>query len=220
VEYLKGRKLAYVLPLRLYLTISVVFFLVLKLASASGIQKVNAEFHRILNDGHSTFVFFDFPHATAKLNPDGSVTCDMPDWLCKRIRERVTVSKPELERRIADAAGGLYGHLSSAMFVLLPLFAGFLKLGFMRRTYGEHFLFALHVHSFWFLVLLVLLLPLPVWAQRLLQAYLVFYSIAALHVVYGAGWLRTILTAVVLASIYAVMLFAAMALITFGALVV
>ncbi len=27
------------------------------------------------------------------------------------------------------------------------------------ETYGEHFLFALHVHSFWFLVLLVRLLP-------------------------------------------------------------
>ena len=35
-------------------------------------------------------------------------------------------------------------HLSSAVFVLLPLFSLYLKLAYWRRTYGEHFSFALH----------------------------------------------------------------------------
>jgi hypothetical protein len=219
IEYLRGRKLAYVLPLRLYLTISIVFFLTLKLASAPATEAVNAQFHRILNDGHSSFTFFDVPLAHVVLNANGSLTCDLPDWLCERIKERVLVSKPELERRLANLPGDLFGHLSGAMFVLLPLFAGFLQLAFMKRTYGEHFLFALHVHSVWFLVLLLLLIPLPLWAQRVLQAYLVIYSVAALHAVYRGSWRRTACAAVLIGSAYAVSLVVAIVLISFGALV-
>jgi hypothetical protein len=42
--------------------------------------------------------------------------------------------------------------LSFAMFCLLPIFAGLLALAYRRRRmyYGEHLVFALHVHSFWF----------------------------------------------------------------------
>jgi hypothetical protein len=220
VEYLKGRKLAYVLPLRLYLTISVVFFLTLKLAVAPAAHIVNAELHRILNDGHSDVTFLDVPHGHAVLHADGSLTCDLPAWLCERIEEKVSVPRAEFERSIADLPSEMFAHLSSAMFVLLPLFAGMLQLAFMKRTYGEHFLFALHVHSFWFLVLLTLLLPLPGWAQLLLQAYMVIYGVMALRVVYRSSWLQTVLKAAAIGACYVASLLVAIILITFGALVV
>jgi hypothetical protein len=86
--------------------------------------------------------------------------------------------------------------------VLLPVFAFYLQLAYFKRTYGEHFLFALHVHSFWFLVLLVLLLPLPKWIQLGLQVYLVGYSVAALHAVYAANWLKAALKGLVVGLAY------------------
>ena len=220
VEYLKGRKFAYVLPLRLYLTISVVFFLIFKLATASQLHAVSAKFHELMNNGHSTFTITDIPHLTAQLNPDGSITCDMPDRICNRIKQQLSVPKPELERRLENLPTEMYGRLSSAMFVLLPLFACFLKLAFWKRTYGEHFLFALHVHSFYFLLLLLLLLPLPAWAQSSLLAYLVIYSVMALHAVYRSGWLRTALTALLVGAAYVMSLLAAMIVITLVAIMV
>jgi hypothetical protein len=192
----------------------------LKLATASATHAVNAQFHRFLNDGHSSFTFIDSPHAHAVLHADGSLTCDMPNWVCERIKERVSVSKPEFEMWLSDLPAEMFRHLSAAMFVLLPLFAGFLKLAFMRRGYGEHFLFALHVHSFWFLLLLLLLLPLPVWAQGAALAYIVIYGGMALRAVYRASWLRTVLTSALIGAPYAGSLLAAVMLITFGALIV
>jgi Protein of unknown function (DUF3667) len=220
VEYLKGRKLAYVLPLRLYLTISVVFFVTLKLVVAPAAHAVNAEFHRILNDGHSDFSFIDAPHAHAVLHADGTLTCDLPAWLCERVKRRVSVPRAEFERQITDLPVEMFTRMSSAMFVLLPLFAGLLQVAFMKRMYGEHFLFALHIHSFWFLVLLAMLLPLPVWAQLPLQAYIVIYGVIALRVMYRATWLQTVLKAAFIGSFYVASLSLAIVLITFGALVV
>jgi hypothetical protein len=212
-EYLAGRKGKYVLPLRLYLTVSVVFFLLLRLAAAPGTEQVIAGFHRSLNDGHSTITFMDLGFGKAVRNADGSFTCDLPNWVCHRIAEHVMRPPGELERRLSSVPTELFSHLSTAVFLLLPLFAFFLQLAYWKRTYGEHFLFALHLHSFWFLMLLVLLLPLPLWIQVLMQAYLVVYSVMALHSVYKSAWWATVLKALTIGLAYAASLIMATILI-------
>jgi hypothetical protein len=213
VEYLRGRKRQYVLPLRLYLTVSVVFFLLLRLATAPAAERVKDAFHRSLNDGHSTVTFMDLGFGKAVREADGTFTCDLPKWLCNRITERVLRPPGELERRLSNVPTELFSHLSTAMFLLLPLFAFFLQLAYLRRTYGEHFLFALHVHSFWFLVLLVLLLPLPEWIRMALQAYLFVYSVVALRAVYASAWWATVLKGLLIGCAYAVSLLMATVLI-------
>jgi hypothetical protein len=203
IEYLRGRKRKYVLPLRLYLTVSVVFFLLLRLVAAPSAERMNAAFHRSLNDGHSTFTIIDFGFGKAIRKADGSFTCDLPKWLCKRITERVVQPPGELERRLSNLTGDLFGHLSTAVFLLLPVFAFYLQLAYFKRTYGEHFLFALHVHSFWFLGLMVLLLPLPEWIRWLVEAYLIVYSVVALHAVYASAWWATVLKGLLIGLAYA-----------------
>ena len=212
VEYIRGRKRAYVLPLRLYLTVSLVFFLLLRLA-APGADRMSSAIHRSLDDGGVTFTIVDIGFAKAIRNPDGSFTCNLPKRLCDRINERVLQSKGELERRYSNVLPELFSHLSTAVFLLLPLFAIYLQLAYRRRTYGEHFLFALHLHSFWFLMLLVLLLPTPEWIRVLLMGYLAVYSAAALHAVYAASWWKTVLKGLGLSLAYLVSLFIATTLI-------
>jgi hypothetical protein len=219
IEYLKGRKRKYVLPLRLYLTVSVVFFLLLRLAVAPATERVTDALHRSLTDGHSTLTIMDLGFGKAERKPDGSVTCDLPNWLCKRITERVLQPPGELERRIASVPTEVFSHLSTAVFVLLPLFAFLLQLVYPRRTYGEHFLFALHLHSFWFLVLLVLLLPLSEWIQMLIQVYLIVYSVMALHAVYASRWWAAILRAIPIGLAYATSLLVATIVIGIWALI-
>lgn len=212
VEYVRGRKRAYVLPLRLYLTVSLVFFLVLKLA-APGADRVSSAIHRSINDRGISFTIVDVGFAKAIRNADGSFTCNLPKRLCDHINERILQPKGELERRWSTVVPDLYSHLSTAVFVLLPLFAFYLQLAYRKRTYGEHFLFALHLHSFWFLVLLVLLLPMPEWIHVLLLGYLAAYSVAALHAVYFSSWWQTALKALGLSLAYFVSLYIATTLI-------
>jgi hypothetical protein len=208
IDYLRGRKLAYVLPLRLYLTVSVVFFLLLKLAVDPANVRVVSAFHRSLSDGHTSFTILDIGFARAIRNADGTFTCDLAKWLCNRIEERVLQHPGELERRVSKVPADLISHFSTAVFLLLPLFALYLKLAYHRRNYGEHFLFALHVHSFWFLVLMARLLPIPEWARMLLAGYLFVYTVMALHAVYRSAWWKTALqgTAIGVAHIVSLVL--------------
>lgn len=206
LEYLRGRKRTYVLPLRLYLTTSIVYFFALQLTTAPADERMRSEFHRTLNDGHSTLTIMDLGFGKAVRNPDGSFTCTLPAWLCNRIEKRVLRPPEELERRVSNAATELFSHLSTAVFLLLPVFALYLQLAYLSRSYGEHLLFALHAHCFWFLVLFALLLPMPRWLGVLLIAYLLTYSVAALHVVYAAAWWKTALKGLLIGLAYSVSL--------------
>ncbi len=220
LEYLRGRKRAYVAPLRLYLTLSIVFFLALQLATAPAAERVSSAFHRSLSDGHSSFTIIDLGFARAVRNADGSFDCNLPTWLCNRIKERVLQRPGELERRVSNLPTELFSHLSTAVFLLLPVFALYLQLAYLRRSYGEHFLFAVHVHAFWFLVLFALLLPIPQWLGMLLKIYLFVYSVAALHAVYSAAaWWKTALKGLAIGLAYVVSLGVATVLMAVGAIV-
>jgi hypothetical protein len=217
LEYLRGRKRTYVSPLRLYLTMSVVYFFALQLATAPAAEHARSKFHRKLNDGHTSINILDLEGlglGKAVRSADGSLSCSLPSWVCNRIQERV-LRPGELENRVG-ALTELYSHLSTAVFLLLPVFALFLQLAYLRRAYGEHFLFALHLHSFWFLLLLALLLPMPQWLGWLVIAYLLAYSAAALHRVYAAAWWKTVLKGLAIGAAYSVSLFIATALIIIG----
>ncbi|HEY2047876.1 MAG TPA: DUF3667 domain-containing protein [Caulobacteraceae bacterium] len=193
IEYLRGRKAAYVPPLRLYLTASVVFFLTLRIAIAPGNERLIEAVHRDLNDHRTTFSIVDLGVAHAIRKPDGSLDCTFPIWFCAHIQDRILRPPGELERRLASLAPDLFDHLSEAMFLLLPIFAVLLQIAYWRRTYGEHILFALHVHSFWHLALLLTLIPGLSWMQFPVILYMGGYALTALHAVYPTAWWVTAL---------------------------
>jgi hypothetical protein len=79
------------------------------------------------------------------------------------------------------------------MFVLLPVFALILKLLYVRRDrfYAEHFVFALHVHAFLFLMFfIILVLPLGRLVPYL-TLWMLIYLWLAMKRVYRQGWFRT-----------------------------
>ena len=89
--------------------------------------------------------------------------------------------------------------------------------GARTRYYAEHLVFALHVHAFTFLMLIVLLYvdslssageP-PLWYRVLatsLMASIPLYFLVAQHRVYGQSWPKTILKSTVLGLAYATLL--------------
>lgn len=98
-----------------------------------------------------------------------------------------------------------------SMFLLVPGFAGLLKLLYLRsgRRYVHHLVFAVHYHSFAFLALmplLVLALVTPgIWLAFLAAGVMLWiglWLLPAMRRAYGQPWSWTVLKAGVLAWLY------------------
>lgn len=137
-EFFAGRRVRYLPPIRLYLVVSVFFFLLLALLPGSSDQAVDVEQDSL---------------QCAELQYKGP----LPQLLGPRLRlacERVT----------ADGGSALseafLRNTPKAMFVLLPLFA-LLMMPFYwrpRRLYAEHAIFLIHTHTACFAVLALAML--------------------------------------------------------------
>jgi len=199
-EYLEGRRRKYVFPLRLYLTISFVFFIVAKLLVSPDVKPVA---------GAQPPASIKLPHVNDCGTP-GYGDCTFIDrWLIDRA-EAARRNPRAFAQNLDAKAVALAPY---AMFLLLPVFAGIMQLVWRSRrmTYGEHFVFSLHLHSFWFLDLMasnvllgslgdVLVLLVPV------------YAIVAMRNVYGGSWLAAIARGIAGLALYGVALAATLAI--------
>ena len=106
----------------------------------------------------------------------------------------------------------IIGNLSIAMFFLLPVYALMLAVLYWRqkRYYIEHLVFGMHVHSFLFIIVTLMLIASITlmgatgqgWIQGILGLMVVAYPIIALRRFYGNGWFVTLFKAFVLGILY------------------
>ena len=200
-QYLAGRRKHYVLPLRLYLTISVFTLLLFRLvASVSTSIQVPSDLD--LRQGVWSVTDMKSP-INAGLDGGVFFCHGLPAWFCKRLETRLDTDAKGLRRELDALPGRLIANLGGAMFVMLPLFALLLKLAYWNRRlrYAEHLVFGLHIHAFWFLCLALTLLPLN-WISLLLVAMVPVYALAALKRVYKGRWYWLGLRASVLSAVY------------------
>jgi len=188
VQYLAGRRKHYVLPLRLYLTISLLVLLAVRVAGSGPVQIKADDPARIATENRN--FAFDLGAGRAGLR-DGVFFCDdLPGWVCRRIQRRIDIDPKRMLVEVESLRDRFLANLGPAMFVLLPSFALWLKLAYRNRRlrYTEHLVFALHVHAFWFVALL---LTLPGWGLLTASALLAVpvYTLLAMKRVYG-GRLR------------------------------
>jgi len=186
-EYIAGRRFRYVAPLRLYLFISVAFFIALRILA--GDAQVTSETPSRPPSGleNKTVAQPDpaDPSAAPVAKPDDfkitlnnqPVSVDQYDPVANPVRirwlnpeQRVAMSrvlkdmgmnlKYAVRENPRPLINQLLGILPQTMFVLLPLFALLLKLAYLfkRRYYTEHLITALHSHAFLFLALLLMML--------------------------------------------------------------
>jgi hypothetical protein len=113
-------------------------------------------------------------------------------------------ARMEPREAIRQIVSDYLGHVPQTMFVLLPLFAGLLKVLYLfrRRFYVEHFVFALHAHAFAFVVYLAMIVVRWPPAVAALSAWLLVYLFLALKKVYGQGWIATLAKYCVLGTVY------------------
>jgi hypothetical protein len=148
-EYLAGRRARYLRPLRLYLTVSLAYFVAFNFLVERGWSPVH------VNAAPAAPVRPAPPAQEAAARPPRAPSSGLEgrlEQLMERQWERVNALPKSQHERVF--AAGIGRHLPNAMFVLMPVFALLLRGLYARsgRGYAEHFVFALHLHAFVFAV--------------------------------------------------------------------
>ncbi len=204
-EYVAGRRASYLPPFRLYLVLSIIFFLVASVSSR-----------------HTNFVRFDDttsksggPESECASATQFAVTVFGRDWA-----PRIKHVCGEIARDNGANLFNLFvGTSPKAMFIFLPLVAFLHMLMYWRprHRYAEHLLFFLYVHAFFFSVMTLVVLSAdaaetwpslnPVWDRvPLLLWSLPLYTVIAMRRVFGRSWAGTLLKAFALIAVYLVVL--------------
>lgn len=247
-EYSAGRIARYIPPFRLYLIASLLFFVCLSIrmkafAPSPGVPVgANADSVQAQRDTFALRVerARDSLRAVPDSILDNSQRCmrdgrgrprfctqirALNEFMAPRILHLDNIPETELMPRMMDF---LIRRAPTVLFILLPIFALLLKVLYWRsrKFYAEHFVFALHVHSFAAMVLAFMVLPLhaiavalghdgrPIrdfeFVTLLLGLWIALYLLLAMKRVSGQGWIRTIVKFVTLSGVYIILCSAAL----------
>jgi len=234
-DYLAGRRARYISPLRLYVTASVLFFIV---AALTG-NTPRVSWGDYTEERARIEAAAEQDGADVIIAQDGS--CDdididiNADWgdaweqhvveACKRV---TADSGKSLERAMVD-------NIPFMMVFFIPVLALIMKLLYplSKRLYVEHLVFYLHYHSFgffWLMWVIIVYETVDVvgWSSAMWRAvaiatssYMAIYLLIAMRTVYGQSWWVTGLKFVLLfftyvsalaASLFGVVLYTALTL--------
>lgn len=221
-RYLAGQRKHFVLPLRLYLTISLVVLLALRVVASFGMDEaVVVDLHEARSaSGEFEVNLLRLSEDVAAGIKNGVFFCrGLPRWICHRLERRSATNEAELRTLLAGIGERSLSHAGLAMFLLLPSFALWLKIVYWNRRlhYTEHLVFALHVHAFWFAMLALLLLNLS-WLSAAAMLAVPVYTVIALRRVYGGAWRWLLLRTLTVVTLQTVALVTAVLGLVIGAL--
>ncbi|MDE2370098.1 MAG: DUF3667 domain-containing protein [Burkholderiales bacterium] len=213
-RYLAGQRRRYVLPLRLYLTVSLLALLVVRLQTQVEFrfnQKDIASASSELRDFSIVSLGANGPRVGRK---DGVFYCQhLPAAICARAQRRIDIDPKSLGDAIDQYRERLVGHIGGAMFLLVPAFALWLRLAYLNRRmrYTEHLVFALHLHTAWFIALALIMTNVG-WLAAIGTFAAPIYAWLALGRVYrDRRWTRALRVAMI-TGLYFVTLVLALAL--------
>ena len=220
-EFLEGRRVRYISPLRVYLVASLVYFLVAAASPNTSIRPGEITLPGVRISTTSTKKgdpALSRPERVTKaageaLETGVALNAKEREEALKDIERAPPLMQPFLRRAVADPAGfrrGMLEMMPKMLFALLPLFAGILALFYRGRKYPEHLYFAIHLHAFMFLALtgseLLKFTRMPVLiviASFLAAVSIPVYGTIALRRVYGGSLPATLMKEVGIALSYA-----------------
>jgi hypothetical protein len=212
-EYVRGRIVRYIAPFRLYIVSSVLFFLVVSFISLRALESVDLALSADPDDVPVAVVTLEgitSDEQARRTDVDAGVVRlppgTMQPWAQQlQALDPATPFHAAIQRKLAQighlpqqeavrsVVSDLLDYAPHAMFLLLPVFAFMLKLLYIRRDryYAEHFVFALHVHAFFFLMFFIMLVTPGSAVDTILVVWMVAYVWLAMKRVYRQGWART-----------------------------
>lgn len=224
VQYIAGRRMRYVPPLRLYFAASLIFFIVVKLFGAGSLVKDDPVRAESAGPGAAA----QGGSGGVKVGPAGTpvkvtglqkedrerpfldvIQCDPMPTQCTKIKAHLAEkygrqSMAEVGRQVRDKVISL---APNALFLLLPLFALMTKVLYFERRmpYGEHLVYALHVHAFTFFLLLLVAVASESVSPWLMWGGALYYWLAMRRVFRGRWW-ATALRYVLIGTLYPILL--------------
>jgi hypothetical protein len=204
-QFLAGRRACYLPPIRLYLVLSVVFFL-LASAKNSDLQVLEIK-PPDAGPAKATIIPLKGAH---EAQDRAAHPAETPEQLAAHCQtnyngpwaERIApLARQACRKAVADHGQALRAaflhNVPRAMFLFLPILAGLMMLMYWRprHYYVEHLLLFVHNHAFLFLagMLAWLLARLPYvsdWVGLGVTLYIAWYVYRSMRVVYGQGrWL-------------------------------
>lgn len=228
VNFNQNKRARYVPPLRIYIFVSFVFFFLLALMPAQmNFNRIDQESIDQIEDSSARSMIHKIKNSSGdsatsyimnEINKSEKVTVTLMNIDLVSINknspwfEKMKMKIRELKQE--EFRHKLYKNFSSLMFVLMPLFALFLKLIYRRKKlyYSEHLIFSLHFHS---LVFLLFILWYLLDLLKLNPGFFVFiimniYLIFSMRRVYLQGWSKTLIKWFVLCSAYGISLILAL----------
>lgn len=182
LAYINGQRSKYITPIRLYLTISVLYFFIASLSVGNLIETekekdtIKAEKKAIETQNKKESKKNENKIRFSIFQNEGIINIDKAKKLLanKKMSRQQLMDSLDRENtffnymavkqavRVSSATDSemsayFFGKMPIVMFILLPIFALFLNLFYVfskrKYYYLEHFIFTLHTHSFVFLML-------------------------------------------------------------------
>lgn len=254
-EFLRGRRVAYLSPLKMYLFTSATFFLIASLifpVSGNDIENYLGRRVSVKQTGSRHAAALAFPAPAPAAVPD--MPRDKSEWVSvppfpfagqtidiknlsnsvleyreaqdKRAKKGLSTDSVIVQAvkrkliRLRESPGDalraiVVGTLSNMTLIAVPLLALFmlpLYLRWNRRLYIEHFVFQLHCHTFFFVVLILICLLSPLlpvsWENYgiLPLLWLPIYGVLALRRVYGQSLGKSLLKSFLMLNVYGTIL--------------
>jgi len=216
-EYVKGRRVSYLPPLRLYLVASVVFFLSMTLKTMIPEFQSNKILQELTEFGESDSADVDLGQYIEDL-----ATARHETGLVKRDSSEtnfsLSVDENQYDVEQGDFLETFRENFAKMMFLLLPVAALLLKLLYWRRgkLYVEHLIFSLHIHALIFSLLILTVIfdyKLVTWAVIL---WSLVYVYMAMKFYYAQSHVKTTSKLILLLFSYGISLLLVMTLTLVG----
>jgi len=228
-EFSIGKRSTYVSPIRLYLFVSFVYFLLLGSDIGDGGDSTSRnDILKLQNNGvvvtpgtaeHDSITQTSFIYNADPNNPEeidsllNRMELEQTTFNRHWIRQVVRITNPNDQKQLLKE---MFSNISIAMFFLMPVFAFFLWL-FAKRPrpyFLDSVILSLHIHTFTFLIgTLLVLINLFVYddiATLITLIGIFVYTVFSLKRVYGITYMRSIGRTVASSLIYVIVIFVTM----------
>jgi len=246
-EYIHGKRVSYIFPLRLYIFTTFVFFFVVTLNTKLDFDKYSGEYSDSTNTNEAIADTNNSIQDKLKKDLNSDVTYSVDS---SKSDKKIIVKGPAFNFSIdkaTDSSNAFIKYLNNkskylasfgkesstifwkeiinqipkVMFILLPLFAFFLKLLYIRRKilYVEHLVFSLHIHTFIFIVLIISLFIPNIYVVLALILIILIYLYLSILNFYEQSIIKSFGKFFMLISIYLITMLPTFLLVAFLAMV-
>ena len=201
-EYIAGRRAHYLPPVRIYLFVSVIYFVI----AASVPDEMSISDAGSISGPAGTQI------GITETGEDKAMSADDRAALLAEVDTAAWYLRPMIRAMAEDPSGfrqRMFTIMPRVFFVLLPVFAGLVALFYRKRHFPTALVFAVHLHAFAFVVFAISEAlkftgnaHLAERVGAVLAVIFAIYALKSFRAVYGGGWPKTIAKAVGIGFLY------------------